>query len=101
VVDVVGDAEGFKTVVLLNPVAGAQLYVFALLLALSVVLPPLQIVTFDPAVTVGGALTVTVTLALEEHPALVTVTVYVVVTVGLADGLETVVLLKPVEGLQL
>jgi hypothetical protein len=97
----VGEADGFKTVLLLNPVEGAQLYVFALLLALSVVLPPLHIVTFEPAVTVGGGLTVTVTLALEEHPALVTVTVYVVVVVGLAEGLETVVLLNPVDGLQL
>jgi hypothetical protein len=55
-----------------------------------------------PALTVGGVLfTVTVTLACAKHPVavIVLVTVYVVVTSGLAFGLLIVAELNPVVGL--
>jgi hypothetical protein len=63
-------------------------------------LPPLQIVLGAAlAVTVKALPTVTVTEAVELQPPFATVTVYVVVTVGLATGLAIVVLLNPVAGL--
>ena len=63
---------------------------------------PVQILTPEPALTVGNEFTVTVTLAVLEHPLpLVPVTVYVVVTVGLATGLAQVLQDKPVDGDQL
>ena len=49
---------------------------------------------------VGNGFTVTVTCEVEEQPACVTVRVYVVVTVGVATGFETVLLLKLDEGVQ-
>lgn len=53
------------------------------------------------AVTVGKEFTVTVTVVeSEQPPGSVATTVYVVVAVGVAVGLETLVLLKPVAGLQ-
>ena len=63
---------------------------------------PLQIDTFDPAAATGNGFTVTVTLLDLEHPVAVTVsvTVYVVVEVGFAVGLDTVVLDNPVDGVQ-
>jgi len=64
---------------------------------------PLQIVALDPAAAVGNGLTVTVTLLDLLHPVavIVSVTVYVVVEVGLAVGFDTVELLNPVDGVQL
>jgi hypothetical protein len=62
------------------------------------VLPPKQIVAEPLAVTVGKGVTVTVTAAVFEHPRDVPVTVYVLVTVGVATGVALVVLLNPVEG---
>ena len=61
---------------------------------------PEQIVALDPAAAIGNGFTVTVTEFDLEHPVAVTVsvTVYVVVEVGFAVGLETVVLNNPVEG---
>ena len=63
---------------------------------------PLQIVALDPAAAVGNGFTVTVTLLDLEQPVavIVSVTVYVVVEVGLAVGLDTVELLNPVDGVQ-
>ena len=56
----------------------------------------------DATDTLGEGLTVTDTASVAEHPfASVTITEYMVVDAGLATGLEIVVLLKPVEGLQL
>ena len=57
---------------------------------------------FDPAATVGNGFTVTVMLFDLEQPVavIVSVTVYVVVEVGLALGLDTVELLNPVDGVQ-
>ena len=64
---------------------------------------PLQIVALDPAAAVGNGFTVTVTLLDLLHPVavMVSVTVYVVVEVGLAVGLDAVELLNPVDGVQL
>ena len=61
---------------------------------------PLQIVALDPAAAVGNGFTVTVTLLDLLHPVavMVSVTVYVVVEVGLALGFDIVELLKPVDG---
>ena len=61
---------------------------------------PEQIVALDPAAAIGNGFTVTVTEFDLEHPVAVTVsvTVYVVVEVGFAVGLDTVVLNNPVEG---
>ena len=58
---------------------------------------------FEPAAATGNGFTVTVTLFDLEHPVavIVSVTVYVVVEVGLAVGLDTVELLNPVDGVQL
>ena len=63
---------------------------------------PLQIVALDPAAAVGNGFTVTVTLLDLLHPVavMVSVTVYVIVLVGLALGLDTVELLNPVDGVQ-
>ena len=60
---------------------------------------PVQIVALDPASAAGNGFTVTVTVLEFTQPLLfVSVTVYVVVEVGLAVGLATVVLLRPVDG---
>jgi len=61
---------------------------------------PEQIVALDPAAATGSGLTVTVILLDLEQPVavMVSVTVYVVVDVGFAVGLDTVVELNPVEG---
>ena len=61
---------------------------------------PEQIVAIDPAAATGNGFTVTVILLDLEQPVavMVSVTVYVVVDVGLAVGLDTVVELNPVEG---
>jgi len=63
---------------------------------------PEQIVALDPAAATGNGFTVTVTEFDLAHPVAVTVsvTVYVVVDVGFAVGLDTVVLLNPVDGVQ-
>jgi hypothetical protein len=54
-----------------------------------------------PALAVGKVFTVIVTSSDEEQPLAVTITVYVVVTVGLAAGLDTLVDPNPAEGVQL
>jgi len=63
---------------------------------------PEQIVALDPAAATGNGLTVTVTEFDLAQPVAVTVsvTVYVVVDVGFAVGLDTVVELNPVDGVQ-
>ena len=54
---------------------------------------------FADALTVGGTFTITVTVADALHPAaLVPITVYVVVVVGLAVTVAPVVALNPVAG---
>ena len=68
-----------------------QLYVFAPL-AVNTDVAPLHIAAgLAEAVTVGNGLTVTLTVAVPEHPALVPVTVYVVVL----DGVTVIELPEP------
>jgi hypothetical protein len=62
-----GLAAGLAQVVQDKPVDGDQLYVVAPV-AVSVVEEPLQMLTAEPALTVGNALTVIVTLAVLVHP---------------------------------
>lgn len=97
----VGEAATVAPVVPLNPVAGDHEYVVAPL-AVSVVLPPVQMV-LESGVTVitGSGVTVTVVVAVDEQLPVVPVTVYVVVLVGLAVTFAPVVPLKPVAGDQL
>lgn len=64
-----------------------------------VVPDPLHTAASAPAEAVGRSLTVTTTVSLPIHPALsVTVTIYWVVTEGVAVGLAAVVELRPVAG---
>jgi hypothetical protein len=70
-------------------------------LAVNVVLPPSQIEVVPVTVTTGEGVTVMVTVAVDEQPDVVPVTVYVVVPAGDATGLETEGSLRPVTGSQL
>ena len=63
----VGLATGLLQVVHDKPVDGDQLYAVAPV-AVNVVDEPLQILTAEPALTVGRGLTVTATLAVLEQP---------------------------------
>ena len=85
---------------LLNPVEGVQAYELPpTALAPIDVEEPVQIVALEPADATGRLFTVTVTLLELTQPlAFASVTVYVVVDVGLAVGLDTVVLDNPVDG---
>src|SRR6185312_2548489 len=96
----VGLAVGLEVVVPDKPVDGVHAYVLPpTALAPIDVDEPVQIVALEPADATGRLLTVTVTLFEFTQPLeLVSVTVYVVVEVGLAVGLDTVVELNPVEG---
>ena len=81
-----------------KPAEGAQVYVIPPD-AVSVVDEPLQMAPPDEALIVGSEFTVTVTVAKLKHPVpLVPVTVYVVVTVGLAVILIPVVADNPTGG---
>jgi hypothetical protein len=94
----VGLAVTALPVVALNPVPGLHVYVLAPL-AVKDVDEPEQIVC-EATVKVGVGLTVIVAVAVLVHPeADVPVTVYAVVTVGLAVTALPVVALNPVEGL--
>jgi len=106
VVVTVGLAVGLAAVDELNPVDGLHTYVYGLVPPVAVgdppivVLVPLQIVLSEPASATGRACNVTVTVSDAEQPfASVTVTMYVVVEVGLAVGLAAVDELNPVDGL--
>jgi hypothetical protein len=59
---------------------------------------PEHIVTEDPALTVGVAFTDTTLVAVPLQPAVVPVTVNVVVGVGVAVTLDPVVAESPVDG---
>ena len=69
-----GVAIGLPIFVALNPVAGNQLYVVAPV-ATKFALAPLQIVPPPVTLIVGKGVTVTVTIAVLEHPNEVPVTV--------------------------
>ena len=91
-----------EPVVALNPAAGAHVYVAAPLAVRLVPLPPVHMLaTAGVTVTVGVGFTVTTTVASLEQLPLVPVTVYDVVTVGLAVTVAPTVALNPVAGLQL
>jgi len=85
-------------VVPLNPVAGAHVYVDALE-AVSDTFPPVQI---DGAAgetdTTGAGFTVTATVEVPVHPAVLPVTVYVVLEAGFALTVARLVALSPVAG---
>lgn len=99
VVVVVGLAVTFAPVVADNPVAGLHAYVEAPL-AFNAVDCPAHIVGLAGVTeTTGNGFTLTVAVAVLVHPAaLVPVTVYVIVLVGLAVTFAPVVALKPVDG---
>ena len=85
---------------LLNPLAGLHKYVPPPP-AVKIVEPPLQIVTFALVVAVGTVFTVITTDDVAVHPlTFVTVTVYVVVELGVATGVAEVALLKEPDGNQ-
>jgi hypothetical protein len=93
-----GLAVGLAQAVHDNPVDGVHTY-DAAPVAVSTVLLPLHIMAFAPALTTGNGFTVTVTIAVSIHPvAFEPVTIYVVVTVGLAVGLAHAVQDRPVAG---
>jgi hypothetical protein len=87
-----------ETVVLLNPVAGSQVYDVPPE-AESVTAAPLQMATSTPAFAIGAGFTVTITVDDAVHPfAPVTITVYVVLVAGVATGLAAVALLSDAAG---
>jgi len=100
---VVGFAVGCAIIVELKPKDGLHEYEFPAIAAVPIKAD--VVVQFKflsvPAFAVGGVvLTFTVTISVAVQPfAPVTVTVYVVVTIGFAVGCAIVVELKPVEGL--
>lgn len=95
---VAGVADGVADVVLLNPVDGLHKYVPPPP-AVNMVDAPLQIVTFALVVAVGAVFTVITTVDVAVHPLeFVTVTVYVVVALGVATGVGEVELLNDPEG---
>ena len=69
--------------------------------AVSVMFCPVQMLAFGVTVTTGNGFTVTVTCAVEVHPLILPVTVYVVVDVGVAVTEEPLDELKVDEGVQL
>ena len=85
-------------VVALKPVAGAQVKVEAPV-AVMEVLAPKQMVE-DPAVTVGTGIAWTVMscVAVPVHPAVVPLTVYVIVEAALLLTVEPVVVFRAVDG---
>jgi hypothetical protein len=101
-----GLAVGLLTLPELKPVVGVQLYVLPAIVAEPI--NPLVVLHVNvisaPASAIGASVftfTITTSVAVQPFTVLVAVNVYVVVTVGLAVGLATVALLKPVLGLQL
>ena len=78
---------------------GDQAYVVAPLAVKLVELPLHILAAPEETVTVGNVFTVTATVFVFTHPfALVPVTVYVVVTVGLATTVAPVLALNPLVG---
>ena len=93
VVVTAGLTDGFASVEVKPAGTELQLYVLPATVAAPItVLCPAQMILADPATAAGNGLTVTTTLLLLAHPVavIVSVTVYVVVTAGLTDGLARV-----------
>jgi hypothetical protein len=99
VVVVAGLAVTVAPTVALKPVAGAQLYVAAPL-AVKLVPPPPEHMFAEVGVTltVGAVFTVIVTVCVPLQGPFIPVTVYVVVTVGVAVTDDPLVALKPAAG---
>src|SRR4051812_171264 len=95
-----GVAIGLLIPGLFNPLTGSQLYITAPVAVRSTALP-LQIRVSLLTVTTGNGSTVTITVSVDAHGGLLTVTMYVVVTVGEANGLAINGLLMPLKGDQL
>ena len=96
-----GLATGLETTALLNPDVGNQEQVFPNTVDAPItVLPPKQIAVLIPALAAGRGFNVTLTVfdLLQPVVVIVSVSVQVVVSVGLAVGFETVVELNPVAG---
>ncbi len=91
VVVVVGDTDGLDTVDV-NPVGvDVHEYVLPVTDAAPIVVElPVQMAFADPVVAAGTGFTVMTTVFVVEHVPLDSVRLYVVVTVGDTDGLETV-----------
>ena len=96
-----GNAVTINPTVLLKPVAGAHVYVFAPLAVIVKLSPVHRLEDGGVNVIVGVGFTVTSTVAVLTHAPAVPVTVYIVVTVGLAVTVAPTVALNPVAGLQL
>ena len=94
---VVGLAIGLEIFVKFNPVVGDHKYVVPPD-AVNVVDVPLHIVTSLPALATGNGFTVTIILSVDDPHEFDTVTMYVIVVVGLAIGLEIFVKFNPVVG---
>lgn len=90
-----GAAETLAPVVAESPVAGDHVYVVP---PDAVKVVPLQPPPLLPALTEGSELTLTVTIALPLQPAVLPVTVYVVVVEGEAVTLLPVVAERPAPG---
>lgn len=98
VVVTVGLAITVAPVVVLNPVAGAHLYVDALE-AVSDTFPPVQIDGAEGETdTTGAGFTVTATVEVPVQPEVFPVTVYVVFDAGFALTVAKLVALNPVPG---
>ena len=94
----VGFAVGLLIFIALKSVPGLHKYDVPPL-AFKVVGEPVHIATSGPASGTGSGFTVTRMPSVELPQAFVTVTVYEIVVVGLATGLEILVALKFVAGL--
>ena len=91
---VVGLATGLAILGLFSPVAGVHVY-RSVPVALSVVLCPRQSESSAGAITVDGCTTVIVTESIFSQPnAVVPLTMYVVVTTGVATGFGQLVQLR-------
>jgi hypothetical protein len=95
---VTGDAIGLCIAGSLNVAAGDQIYVLAPLAFNNADVPMHIVLSPVVAITTMFEFTVTVTVPVPVHPAVVPVTLYVVVALGNACGFPIFDWLNPVEG---